>query len=55
MEYAIYITKISQLNLRGNNFSRLYFGNEFCQEIIPTLKDLEEIIDETSNLELTLM
>ena len=55
MEYAIYLTKISQINLLGKNFSRVYFGNEFCQELIPTLKDLEEVIDETSNLKLTLV
>ena len=55
MEYAIFISKVGQLNLVDENFSRLYFGNEFCQELIPTLKDLEEVIDETSDLELTLV
>jgi hypothetical protein len=55
MEYAIFISKVSQIELADGNFSRLYFGNEFCQELVPTLKDLELVLDETSNLKLTLV
>lgn len=55
MEYAILISQADDLNLVDKNFSRLYFGNEFCQELIPSLEDLERVLNSTIDLKLTLV
>jgi hypothetical protein len=55
MEYAIFISKVDELSLVDPNFSRLYYGNEFCQELIPSLEALERILDNTHDLKLTLV
>jgi hypothetical protein len=43
MEKAIFITKASQLKYVNDKYTRLYFGNEFCEKLIPSLKDLKEV------------
>lgn len=45
MEEAVFITKISDSQCLSNRYSRIYFGNEFCQRLIPTIKELEEILN----------
>lgn len=44
MEKAIFITKVSQLRYIDHKYSRLYYGNEFCERLIPSLQDLREIV-----------
>ncbi|MDD5097224.1 MAG: hypothetical protein PHU59_01890 [Candidatus Omnitrophica bacterium] len=50
MENAIFITKISQLKYVTSKFSRLYYGNEFCERLIPSLKDLNQILRYTKRM-----
>ncbi len=45
MERAVFITKLSQLRYIDHKYSRLYYGNEFCERLIPSLQDLKEILD----------
>ena len=45
MEKSLFITKIQNLNYWNSKYARLYFGNEFCQRLIPTKEDLDYIID----------
>jgi len=44
MEKAIFITKVSQLGYIEDKHSRIYYGNEFCERLIPGLVDLKEIL-----------
>ena len=44
MEKAIFITKVSQLRYVHTGYGRLYFGNEFCERLIPSLKDLKKAL-----------
>lgn len=44
MERAIFISIISNLKYVNEKYSRLYFGNEFCERLIPSLQDLKEIL-----------
>ena len=44
MEQTIYITKISNLKYVNEKYSRIYFGNEFCQRIIPSSSDLNRVL-----------
>lgn len=46
MEQAVYITKIDEINELvdiSGRFSRIYFGNEFCERLLPKPEDLKEI------------
>jgi hypothetical protein len=45
MEKAIFITKLSQLKYVNHGYGRLYYGNEFCERLIPSLQDLNRILD----------
>lgn len=45
MEQAVFISKVKNLKYVTDRYSRLYFGVEFCQRLIPSLYDLEEILD----------
>lgn len=47
MEKAIYINRISQLDYVNEKYSRLYYGQEFCERLIPSARDLEEAISFT--------
>lgn len=42
MEQAVYITRIEDLSrINVDLYSRLYFGHEFCERLLPTLEELE--------------
>lgn len=45
MEKAIFISKIKNLEYVTDQYSRLYFGNEFCQNLIPSIEDLDCILE----------
>jgi len=45
MEEALFITKIQNLKYWNKKYTRLYFGNEFCQRLIPTKEDMNYVID----------
>jgi len=42
MERAIHLEQVSDLNNLGNGFSRLYFGPETCQRLLPTERELKK-------------
>jgi len=44
MEQAIFISRVENLKYCAPAFSRLYFGNEFCQQLIPSPSDLEQVL-----------
>lgn len=44
MEKAVFIAKKEQIPLIKNGFTRLYFGQEFCERLIPSKGDLEEAL-----------
>lgn len=44
MEKAIFISKIKDLEYVTDEYSRLYFGVEFCQNLIPSIEDLNYIL-----------
>lgn len=44
MEKAIFITKPSQLRYIEHKYTRVYYGNEFCERLIPSLQDLSAIL-----------
>lgn len=52
MERAIYLTKVSQLKYLSAEFSRVYFGNEFCERLLPGLEDLKKVISHVSQMRL---
>jgi len=41
MEKAVYVSKTSHLDLATKEYERLYFGNDFCQNLIPLEKELD--------------
>lgn len=41
MEQAIFISKLENLRYVTSKYTRLYFGNEFCQRLIPSSEDLK--------------
>ena len=45
MERVLFIAKVKNLKYFNPNFTRLYFGNEFCQRLIPSIKDIDEVMD----------
>lgn len=44
MERAVFITKINQLRHFKESYTRLYFGQEFCERLIPSPGDLKEVL-----------
>lgn len=54
MEYAILLARPEELSFADESFSRIYFGNEFCQELIPSAKMLGQVLKRTSHLDFTL-
>jgi len=44
MEYAIHITHPRQLRYLRARHTRVYFGNEFCERLIPTRDEIEETL-----------
>ncbi len=58
MEKAIHITKLDNLKyFKEREYQRIYWGVEFCQNLIPNLKDTEKILRFTreNNLGFTLV
>ena len=45
IEQVLYITAVADLKHYSSKFSRIYFGNEFCQRLIPSIKDLGQVLD----------
>jgi len=44
MEQALFISKADNVKYFMEDFSRLYFGTEFCERLIPTIEDIKEIL-----------
>lgn len=53
VERALYATKLADLKHYADDFSRLYFGNEFCQRLIPSAEELEQALKFASEKSLT--
>lgn len=55
MEWAIFISKVADLKYWNQKYSRIYFGNEFCQRLLPSVREFKEVLDYvfTHNLELS--
>lgn len=47
MEQAIFISRIKGLEYVTKQYSRLYFGNEFCEQLIPAIDELRRVLDFT--------
>jgi len=45
MERALFIAKLKNLKYFNPHFSRLYFGNEFCQRLIPSAQNVDQVMD----------
>lgn len=54
MEKAIFITRTKDLRYAGTSYSRLYFGNEFCERMLPSLTSFEETVAYAKKLKLSL-
>ena len=54
MEQAIFISKIENLKYVTEKYSRLYFGVEFCQHLIPSVEDLDCVLKFTSEKKMNL-
>jgi len=52
MEKALFITKYEDLKYFNDDYSRLYFGNEFCENLLPNVFLLKKIISKTKNFTL---
>jgi len=48
MEKAIFISKVEDLKHVTQEYARLYFGVEFCQNLIPSEEDLGRVLEFTS-------
>lgn len=48
MEQAIFISTIKNLKYVTDKYSRLYFGIEFCERLIPSIEDLKQVLKFTS-------
>ena len=44
MEQALFITKAENVKYFREEFTRIYFGNEFCQKLIPSKSEVEEVL-----------
>jgi len=45
MERALYLTKVKNFRRYNGRYGRLYFGQEFCQRLIPGRDELKEAIE----------
>lgn len=45
MEQAIFVSKVENLKYFRPHFSRLYFGNEFCEQLVPSVAELAKVLD----------
>jgi hypothetical protein len=46
---ALFVSKPESIKYWNKDYRRVYFGNEFCQYLMPSREDLEKIIDFTSH------
>ena len=55
MEQAVFITRVDQLKYCDDNFTRLYFGIEFCERLLPTMQQLKKVLSvvKKKNLDFT--
>ena len=44
MEKTLFITKPSQLKYMSSRYARLYYGQEFCERLIPSARDLIKVL-----------
>lgn len=44
MEKAIFVSKIKHLKYVNETFTRLYFGNEFCERLLPSAYELKKVL-----------
>lgn len=54
MEHALFITKLSNLKYWGRKYNRLYYGTEFCENLLPTKDELIKVIKFTKQNKLNL-
>ena len=52
MENALFISKIENLKHFKKDYNRLYFGNEFCENLIPTKDELLKVLSFVSEKKL---
>lgn len=54
---ALYITRAVDLKHYDDSFSRVYFGNEFCQRLLPTAPELLQVMEfvHTNNINFTFL
>lgn len=52
MEKAIHITKLDNLKYYNSDYCRIYFGAEFCQNLIPSIVSLERALNFTRKRDL---
>lgn len=45
VEEATFIIDTADLKNFSDRYTRIYFGNEFCQRLIPSASELEEVLD----------
>jgi len=57
MEQVLYISKIANLKYWNKEFSRLYFGMEFCERLIPSPSQLRKVLNfvQENDLDFTLV
>ena len=48
MEQVLYLQGIQNLEMWNPSYERLYFGTEFCDRKLPSIKEIEKIIDFTT-------
>lgn len=45
MEKALFISRFADLRFSGYGYSRIYFGSEFCEGLIPAAQEIKEVLD----------
>lgn len=45
MERVLFIAKVKNLKYFNPRFARLYFGNEFCERLLPSAQDIDQVMD----------
>lgn len=54
MEQVLFISKKEHLKYFNKNFTRLYFGQEFCERLIPKKEHIEEVLSFVAKEQLSL-
>jgi len=45
MEEAVVVGNVNEIEKIGATYTRVYFGNEFCERLIPDIQDFEKVLD----------